>query len=322
MTDQQPVSPEAIKWAYRLFLAREVEDEAAISHHLQMDNLGSLREKFVRSDEFQKNILSTHTTALTGYEPPVRVDDISDEQELEKLLSHIGQVWKHLGEVEPHWSVLTAEEYKQDNLDNNKAAFYESGKANVDCFLKTLERNAVNPSGYRSCIEYGCGVGRITRWLAEQFETVHGYDISKPHLDSADAYLREKGLNNVVLHQVQQVKELQQFPPVDVIYSLIVLQHNPPPIMILILEGMMKALKPGGVAYFQIPTYKPGYEFTLASYLDGAAKAGQMEMHMLPQRKIFEIVTKFGGQVLEVIEDGWTGTGHKEMSNTFLIQKS
>jgi hypothetical protein len=46
-----------------------------------------------------------------------------------------------------------------------------------------------------------------------------------------------------------------------------------------------------------------------------------MEMHVLPQNRIFEIVRAGGGRVLEVIEDGWAGYRGGEVSNTFLVQK-
>jgi len=46
-----------------------------------------------------------------------------------------------------------------------------------------------------------------------------------------------------------------------------------------------------------------------------------MEMHVLPQSKVFEIAQRSGARVLEVIDDTWTGLRVKEVSNTFVIQK-
>jgi hypothetical protein len=45
-------------------------------------------------------------------------------------------------------------------------------------------------------------------------------------------------------------------------------------------------------------------------------------MHVLPQRRIFEIAQACGARVLEVIDDGWTGIRLKEVSNTFVIQRT
>jgi hypothetical protein len=102
---------------------------------------------------------------------------------------------------------------------------------------------------------------------------------------------------------------------------MIVLQHNPPPVIAFIIEALIRALNPGGVAFFQVPTYRRGYTFSLTDYLSEDASKGGMEMHVLPQSKVFEIAQRAGGRVLEVIDDTWTGLRVKEVSNTFVIQK-
>ena len=52
----------------------------------------------------------------------------------------------------------------------------------------------------------------------------------------------------------------------------------------------MKALSPGGVAFFQVPTYKEEYHFILEEYLGNQSPQDEMEMHVLPQHAVFEIV--------------------------------
>jgi hypothetical protein len=43
------------------------------------------------------------------------------------------------------------------------------------------------------------------------------------------------------------------------VFSVITLQHNPPPIMAWLLSQLLGCLNPGGVAYLQIPSYRSGY---------------------------------------------------------------
>jgi len=58
----------------------------------------------------------------------------------------------------------------------------------------------------------------------------------------------------------------------------------------------------------QVPTYLPaGYRFDASEY--EAQTPGGMEMHPLPQREVFAIARAAGVDVLEVLEDGWTGYG-------------
>ena len=100
----------------------------------------------------------------------------------------------------------------------------------------------------------------------------------------------------------------------------IVLQHNPPPVIELTLARLLHCLKPGGVAVFQLPTHIPGYRFVVAEYLQ-ALRAGQhqgMEMHMLPQTRVFEVIDAAGCQPCEVISDEAAGPVYT--SHTFVVR--
>ena len=77
----------------------------------------------------------------------------------------------------------------------------------------------------------------------------------------------------------------------------------------------------GGIAFFQVPTYRIEYSFSLEDYLKDQTKRHEIEMHVLPQAKIFDIIRQEGGRIIEVLEDDSTGLSYKEVSNTFLLQK-
>lgn len=316
------LSPEAVVWAYRLYLDRLPENEQVIEEHLRKcSSTEELRANFIYSTEFREKNASLHVPVLLGDEPAMSIDDACSEQDLQRLFDHVQSSWQQLGETEPHWSVVVSEDYRQSNLQAHKDAFYRTGKQHVAQLFGSLKRNHVLHAGFKTCVDYGCGVGRITRHLAEHFEKVFAYDISASHLKCAADYLAQQSISNVSLRQIKQVREMEELPNVDIAYSMLVLQHNPPPVMAFIIQGLIRSLKPGGIAFFQVPTYRLGYSFSLANYLVEEANKGQMEMHVLPQKRIFEIAQLAGGRVLEVIDDGWTGIRFKEVSNTFVIQK-
>lgn len=150
---------------------------------------------------------------------------------------------------------------------------------------------------------------------------VYAYDISKSHLDFAERYFTQEGIDNVSLHHLKRVEELYMLPKVDLIYSVIVLQHNPSLLIAFMIKQLLKALNPSGVAIFQLPTYRLGYEFLLHRYLEEKTKRKEMEMHVLAQRDVFRIIRQEDCTMIEVLEDEWAGMWEVGLSNTFLVMK-
>jgi len=320
-SDSNGLSPEAVKWAYRLYLDREPEREQVVEEHLRKcASTEELRANFIYSTEFREKNPTLHVPVLLGNEPPMSIEHTCSDEVLQSLFDHVQSIWQELGKTEPHWSVVISEQYRQSNLQANKDAFYQTGRQHVDQLFGSFERNHVDYSGFKTCLDYGCGVGRITRHLAERFERVFACDISRSHLQCMDQYLIEENVSNVSLHHLKRVRDVEELPKVDVAFSILVLQHNPPPVIGFLVEALIRSLSPGGVAFLQVPTYRLGYTFSVADYLAEQVSQG-VEMHVLPQRMIFEIVQSAGARVLEVIDDNWTGLRYKEVSNTFVIQK-
>lgn len=253
--------------------------------------------------------------------PPIRIDTEVDAEGLAKLLAHTEQTWTRLGEMEPHWSVISAERFRQAELDENRAEFYASGQGDVDTFLAFLARNEVDTTGFKKALEYGCGVGRVTRHLAQQFSEVVACDISPSHLAQAKEYLQGCALDNVTCVRIHSLADISGPADLDVVFCVIVLQHNPPPAIVAILQGLLARLRSGGVAYFQVPTHAADYSFSLDDYLAHGLAAGHIEMHYVPQRRIFQIARDCDCDVLEVREDDWVGRRHVELSNTFLLRR-
>jgi 2-polyprenyl-3-methyl-5-hydroxy-6-metoxy-1,4-benzoquinol methylase len=313
------LSTESIVWAYRLFLDRDPESALVVAEKLKwLSTTQDIRQEFINSEEFLQKNPGVLFLSLSGNEPPMLIEEASD---LQRLFFHIQNVWEHLGETEPYWSVATFDRFKVSKINETRHEFYNLGGRNVETLFQTLERNGIEYTSFKTCLEYGCGLGRVTCWLAKRFENVLAYDISKSHLQLAEQYLSESSIQNVRLKHISKPQQLGNFPKVDVVYSVIVLQHNPPPIIRLIIQELIRALRPGGVAFFQVPTYRLGYRFSLEEYLSGEARKGRMEMHVLPQKEVFEIVNREQGRLVEVLEDDCAGLRYGERSNTFVVQK-
>ncbi|MFN3254523.1 MAG: class I SAM-dependent methyltransferase [Ilumatobacter sp.] len=265
-------------------------------------------------------LASLHASTRFGAtEPAMHVDvDVSDEQ-LAAAFERVRETWEKVGVDEPFWSVLSADEFKRDRLADTDA-FYESGRFHVDQLVATLERHGVDPSGVGTCLEFGCGVGRITLWLAERFGHVVGCDISQPHLDLAAAEFERRGRTGVDLLRVADRAALSALPEADLVYSIIVLQHNPPPIMAFILRRLLDSLRSGGHAVLQIPTHDRRYHFGIDEYLAPDVADGIL-MHVLPQPDLFGIVHDAGCVVREIYADHLAGMAPHTMSNTLVIHR-
>ena len=246
------------------------------------------------------------------------VEVFATASQLKSCLEKIRIAWESLGAEKPHFSVLTDDRFLPEKISHSMADFMGSGESEVRMLKSLLERHGISNLSTLSCVEYGCGVGRLTGFLAQSFQEVHGYDISRQHLEwarkSVDSY------DNVSLHLVPP-GNLPALVICDVYYCRIVLQHNPPPVIAELIRLALQSLRSGGIAVFQVPTNSPGYHFSVSEWL-ALDNHNDMEMHCIPQWVIFELVAKAGCTVLEVREDNSTGAPDVFISNTFVARKN
>lgn len=315
------VSREQVVEAYRLILGREPENENAIGSHMAAhQDVESLRVAMLHSPEFRRAALYSPWLLPLDECPRIEVETETGGDGLRLLFERVAQSWNAFGVSEPYWSVLTDEAYRLDSFNQHARLYLESGENDMVRLMAWLERNGVKPESLSVCLEFGCGTGRITRWLAKNFERVAACDVSEPHLKLAREHLDKTGCRNVELFLTGTFGSLDELPPADLIFSVIVLQHNPPPLIAHILRKLLDALRPGGVAFFQVPTYARGYCFEVAKYLRSKPLADSVEMHVLPQAEVFSIIASHSCETLEVLPDGSVGD-LDWISNTFLVRK-
>jgi 2-polyprenyl-3-methyl-5-hydroxy-6-metoxy-1,4-benzoquinol methylase len=129
------------------------------------------------------------------------IDIAADATDLPLILRGIRKAWTHLGEVRPHHSVLTTQEYHPEFIDAESIErFYATGGTGVSTIAAVLRRYGFADLESKVCVEYGCGLGRMTLALAKVFKRVHGYDISANHLTLAERRATEAGIHNVDFH--------------------------------------------------------------------------------------------------------------------------
>jgi len=315
-----PVNRNDVVNAYRLILGREPENEDVILAAMSSPDLANLRSAFLASVEFKRR------QGLEVGPPPVGrfLDATSHGTDLDctrdqmtDMLSRIASAWREFGETEPHWSVLTSDDFKQENLQKNIDAFYLSGVRSVERDFNFLKR-ADRPLSFKKALDFGCGVGRLTFALTPYAETVVGMDISTPHLRVAREEAQKRSIRNVEFKAMESLNDISALNGFDLIISKIVLQHNPPPIMAAIMERLLQSLASGGVAIIQLPTFLEHQTFAVETYLNNSQP--KMEMNALPQRFVFELIEQTGCRCLEVREDTAIGS-EPGISQIFCIAK-
>lgn len=334
------VSEEAVARAlYRVFLFRD-PDPAGFASAIQQlrsgRNVEELLNWCLRSPEFAtrwQRFIDTYVGPQAAPAPgkvPVplryvpldapamRVECHASPSELAELIHRIGEAWTSMGSTRPYHSVLSAENFLPENINKEAIdAFWASGSKESARVQSMLMKHGFDSTASKICVEYGCGVGRVTSPLARMFKEVYAYDVSSTRLEMARARAESTNIEFVLCtHDIFRTG-LQKC---DFFYSNIVLQHNPPPLIQKLISIALEALRPGGIAIFQVPTYASGYSFRIREYLD-RQKQNDMEMHVFPQPEIFALIATASCELREVREDGHIGRVGQWISNTFVVRR-
>ena len=318
MALEQTASDADIRALYRTVLKREAESDAVVRNYTDAQvSLGAALDIFLNCPEYVERNVPSGSAAIWRARQPGVVEIDATEAQLAAMRAHIEKVWSAYGEEQTYWSVLTADKYRDDALDATALAdFYASGFRTYEQIARLLTRNGIEDAGINSVLDFGCGVGRLAAPFVEHFGHYTGVDISPGHLRLA----RERAAASALATTdfMSMADFLRSDIAYDLYYSLIVLQHNPPPIMREMLRAGLRRVRPGGYALFQIPAMIFDYNFSVELYLAGGAR-DSMEMHALPQRAVFAELADAGFQLLEVVPDPFIGTAG--ISYVYLAQK-
>ncbi|NBO63359.1 MAG: class I SAM-dependent methyltransferase [Acidobacteria bacterium] len=138
-------------------------------------------------------------------------------------------------------------------LDQSEEEFDRSGREGVEQWIVPeieLLTQRADPKSLR-LLEIGCGIGRMTRHLAEIFGQVHATDVSGEMIERARHRL--SALPNVNLYETSGV-DVAPIPDefIDVAFSIFVFQHVPSKEAIRsTLVDAWRTLRPGGLLRFQ-----------------------------------------------------------------------
>jgi SAM-dependent methyltransferase len=161
------------------------------------------------------------------------------------------QNWEYLAKKDPLWAILSDPAKKNGRWEVGE--FFASGRNEIDNTLAHLAQHGFSPTRTKVAIDFGCGVGRLSRALSAHFEKVYGVDAAPTMVEQARTLNAEHQNIEFVLNQEPHLARFAD-ESVSFVYSALVLQHITYPESLRYVEELMRVLEPGGVAVFQTPT--------------------------------------------------------------------
>ncbi len=170
----------------------------------------------------------------------------------ETLLDKMRTEWDERARENARYYIATA------NTEWADEAYFQSGRENIYHEVLTDMGNVAQGMEPKAMtvLEIGCGSGRLTRALAENFGTVYAVDISGEMIERAKESLRAFPNANVFQNNGADLQVLDGLLPegkVDFAFSYIVFQHIPSAAVIhSYVREVFRFLKPGGLFKFQV----------------------------------------------------------------------
>ena len=170
--------------------------------------------------------------------------------------------WEQLAELDPMWAILSSPERRFGGWD--EAEFLATGEREAADLMRRIDELG-GLAGNAAALDFGCGVGRVSRAFATRFEHVVGVDIAETML-ARGREINADVPNLELVHNTAADLSVLGEQRFDLVYSSIVLQHQPSHAIARgYVDEMVRLLAPGGKLVFQLPlNISPLYRLKLA----------------------------------------------------------
>jgi ubiquinone/menaquinone biosynthesis C-methylase UbiE len=185
--------------------------------------------------------------------------------------------WQAWGGKDPLFGVIPQPGKERDGARPwTDEEFYETGRRDWHEFRERWEKYGLQGE---SCLDIGCGAGRLTRAMAQDFNSVHGIDVAEGMI----AYARERVASNVHLHVTDGVTLPLPDASLTAVFSVIVFLHfDRAEHATAYFREIARVLKPGGTMMIQLPLHAwPSNLKPLVRKWYAATYAGYMSLRRL-----------------------------------------
>ncbi|MGH2957858.1 MAG: class I SAM-dependent methyltransferase [Solirubrobacterales bacterium] len=191
--------------------------------------------------------------------------------------------------------------------------FFSTGAREIDqmmTYVESLDR----PSGRDLALDFGCGLGRVTRPLARHFKRVVGVDIAAPMIAGARSLNGSCGNCDFLLNTGPDLRRFES-GSFDFVYSSITLQHMRPELVKRYLAEFLRVTSDSGLILVQIPAGPRGGTAARVRHRTRSLRRAPvrqatlvirwlrrraMEMHTIPKQEVLRFLDSAGGHAIDV----------------------
>lgn len=165
------------------------------------------------------------------------------------LLRELQRNWEGLAQSDPLWAICTDPSRRNGKWSRDE--FFATGKDEMATVMTHLASLQLRPDVKAPALDFGCGVGRLTRAMADYFAECWGIDISPTMVRLAAEFNHDVPQCRFALNESGDLRKFQdgQF---GFVYSSIVLQHIRAQYSKRYLSELVRVLKPGGILMVQV----------------------------------------------------------------------
>lgn len=216
--------------------------------------------------------------------------------------------WEGLAQKDPYWAVCTHSDKLGNKWDQDE--FFLTGKRELDIIMNQLTQSEKISINRKRALDFGCGLGRLTRRLLTYFDKVDGVDVSQTMIQKAKELHSGEEWSNIYFHH-NELPNLSLFDDhtFSFVYTTIVLQHIPYPESGKYITEFLRILEKDGVLVFQVPVkdirilslgqkIKSRLKIKERLALVGIGDGYNMQMNPIPEQTIMEILKNNDGELI------------------------
>lgn len=223
-------------------------------------------------------------------------------------LRDLQRSWEGLAQADPLWAICTDPARRNGRWDRDE--FFATGEAEIATVMACLDSLQLKAERSAPALDFGCGVGRLTRALAAYFPECWGVDISPTMVRLATEFNHDFPQCRFALNESGDLRKFQdgQF---GFVYSSIVLQHIQPRHSKRYMSELVRVLKPGGILIVQIlDQFRAGViarwrqalgvRRRLRKLTSRRNGTHSMELHCIREDEVRRVVESAGARVVDV----------------------